>query len=79
MSSYAVDLILQEIDYPSSKLKINLMPSTNISDSRTQNLSVSATSRLKKLFRDLRARTAVFSDEEILEEIKKWRKERKNP
>ena len=76
MSSYAVDLILQGIDYPSSKLKINLMPSTNISDSRTQNLSVSATSRLKKLFRDLRDRAAIFADEEILEEIKRWRKEK---
>jgi len=76
VSSYAVDLILQGIDYPSSKLKINLMPSTNISDSRTQNLSVSATSRLKKLFRDLRDWAAIFADEEILEEIKRWRKEK---
>ena len=76
MPSYAVDLILQGIDYPSSKLKINLMPSTNISDSRTQNLSVSATSRLKKLFRDLRDWAAIFADEEILEEIKRWRKEK---
>jgi len=78
MSSYTVDLISQEIDYPFPKLKVNFISSRSISDSRTHELSFSVKSELKEFFRYLRARVAIFSDEEILEEIKKWRKEQKD-
>ena len=75
MSSLSVDLTVYEIDYP--RQKISKTSRMSLDDTRTRDLTLSTKTELKEVLRNLRARAAIFSDEEILEEIKKWRKEKK--
>ncbi len=74
MSSLSVDLTVYEIDYP--RQKISKTSRMSLDDTRTRDLTLSTKTELKEVLRNLRARAAIFSDEEILEEIRKWRKEK---
>ncbi|MHA1615878.1 MAG: hypothetical protein ACTSX9_01000 [Candidatus Njordarchaeales archaeon] len=78
MSSLSVNLTVYEIDY--LRQKISKTSTMNLSDTRIRSHEVVLSTRteLKELLRNLRARAAIFSDEEILEEIKKWREEKKH-
>ncbi len=75
MSSLAINK--SEIDYPNLKLKIGITGVRDISVSKVEKIAISASSELKMILEKLRAKSAVFSDEEILEEIKKWRIEQR--
>lgn len=70
-----MDITTPEINYTFPRQQISLISKLSINNSRILNLSISRASVFKKIFTRLREKVAIFSENEITEEIKKVREE----